>query len=60
MNQSLCETCTHMRGIITGTGSRFLFCQLSQTDERFPKYPPQPVGQCEGHEKNDDHDEEPH
>jgi len=25
-----------------------LLCRLSQTDQRFPKYPPQPVVKCEG------------
>ena len=39
MSQSLCETCLHVRAIISGTGSRFLLCQLSQTDRRFRKYP---------------------
>lgn len=45
---SLCETCEHLREIISGTGSRFLLCRLSQTDPRFPKYPPQPVIRCNG------------
>ena len=51
MNQSLCEFCSHMREIISGTGSRFVLCQLSQTDNRFPKYRPQPLVRCEGHER---------
>ena len=50
MNRSLCESCSHMREIVSGTGSRFVLCQLSQTDNRFPKYPPQPLVRCEGHE----------
>lgn len=37
-----------MREIVSGTGSRFLLCCLSQTDVTFPKYPPQPVVECLG------------
>jgi hypothetical protein len=48
MDQSICETCSHMKDVTSGTGSRFLLCQLSQTDRRFQKYPPQPVVRCEG------------
>ncbi len=50
-NQSLCESCRHLREIVTGKGSRFLMCLLSQTDSRFRKYPPQPVKECSGHER---------
>jgi hypothetical protein len=46
---SLCETCQHMREIITPKSSRFLLCQLSVTDARYAKYPRQPVLRCEGH-----------
>ena len=46
---SLCETCRHMREIVSGKGSRFLLCQLAQDDGRFPKYPPQPIIKCEGY-----------
>lgn len=35
-----------MKEVISGKGSRFLMCQKSVTDNRFPKYPPQPVIQC--------------
>ena len=49
MTKSLCETCGQMREIVSGTGSRFLLCRLSQTDARFEKYPPQPVVKCEGY-----------
>lgn len=48
--QSLCETCAHLREIVTLKGSRFLLCQLSQTNPGFPKYPPQPVVRCGGHQ----------
>jgi hypothetical protein len=46
--ESLCESCSHMREIVSGKGSRFLLCQLAQDDTRFPKYPPQPMIRCEG------------
>src|SRR5262245_18658475 len=42
VKQSLCETCAWMREIVTPKGSRFLLCQLSQTNPKFPKYPRQP------------------
>ena len=50
---SLCESCVRMREVITPKGSRFLLCQLSQTDPAYPKYPPQPVVQCDGYRKKD-------
>jgi hypothetical protein len=49
MTASLCKTCAHVREIVSAKGSRFLLCSLSQTDRRFPKYPPQPVVRCEGY-----------
>ncbi len=48
---------TFVGGTETVTGSKFLLCQLSQTDRRFQKYPPQPVVRCEGFEKQDDEEE---
>lgn len=45
---SLCERCQSMREVVTPKGSRFLLCQLSTADPRFPKYPPQPVIRCPG------------
>lgn len=50
MSGSLCEACDQKRDVTSGKGSRFLLCRLSQTDRRFPKYPPQPVVQCLGFE----------
>jgi hypothetical protein len=46
--RSLCETCTSMREVVTPKGSRFLLCQLSESNPDYPKYPPQPVVRCEG------------
>ena len=50
---SLCETCCSMREVVTPKGSRFLLCQLSQTDPAYPKYPPQPVVRCDGYRKKE-------
>ncbi len=53
MTLSLCERCRHLREVISGKGSRFLLCQLSRADPRFPKYPPQPVWRCVGFMERD-------
>ena len=45
----LCATCLHARFIESSKGSRFLLCQLSQSDPAFPKYPPLPVLSCRGY-----------
>ncbi len=49
MTPSLCESCRNMREIRTAR-SRFLLCQLSVTNDNYPKYPPQPVVRCGGYE----------
>jgi hypothetical protein len=55
--KGLCESCRHLREVVSGRGSRFLLCLLSQSDKRFPKYPPQPVLKCGGYERrSSDHD----
>ncbi|HWC90422.1 MAG TPA: hypothetical protein VG433_12225 [Pirellulales bacterium] len=54
MSPSLCTACSHMKEVVSGKGSRFLLCQLSQTDRRFPKYPPQPVIRCDGYAQRSD------
>ena len=38
-----------MREITSGRGSRFVLCRKSLEDERFAKYPPQPIGRCTGY-----------
>jgi hypothetical protein len=53
MNRSLCETCALMRQVVTPKGSRFLLCQLSQSNPDYPKYPPQPVVQCDGYQQKE-------
>jgi len=45
----LCSNCIHARTIASSKGSRFLLCQLSQSDPTFPKYPRLPVLRCSGH-----------
>jgi len=51
-NAGLCASCEHSRVIETARGSRFYLCRLSDTDPRFPRYPPLPVLHCDGYELN--------
>jgi hypothetical protein len=48
----LCADCRHARLIASAKGSRFLLCQLSEGDPRFPKYPRLPVLSCSGYIPN--------
>jgi hypothetical protein len=50
-SHSLCFTCMHRRVIRSKRGSEFWLCDRNRQDERYPKYPPQPVGQCTGYER---------
>jgi hypothetical protein len=50
---SLCHSCRWLRVITSGRGSTFLFCRKSQQDERFAKYPPQPIMRCRGYAPQD-------
>ena len=52
-SNSLCNSCSHVREVVSGTGSRFLLCQLSKEDRSYPKYPPQPVLRCDGFKEAD-------
>jgi hypothetical protein len=52
MTPSFCDTSKNMREVCTA-GSRFLLCELSVTREKLPKYPPQPVVQCDGYQAKD-------
>jgi hypothetical protein len=52
VTQSLCETCQNMREVRTAR-SRFLLCELSATNDDYPKYPPQPVVRCDGYRSKD-------
>ena len=51
--ESLCESCRYVREVISGKGSRFLLCELSKTNRRFEKYPPQPIVGCSGYARRD-------
>ena len=44
----LCATCVHRR-LVSSQRSVFLLCGLSETDPRFPRYPPLPVVACDGY-----------
>jgi len=35
--------------VVTDRGSEFVFCELSSTDVRFPRYPRLPVIECLGY-----------
>jgi hypothetical protein len=47
----LCETCARCRKIPSPSGSLFFLCRLSETDPRYPRYPPLPVVRCEGYSR---------
>jgi hypothetical protein len=49
----LCDRCRHARVVTSGRGSRFVLCELSRTDPRFPRYPRLPVLTCAGFEPVD-------
>ncbi len=46
----LCANCRHARHIGNRRGSTFLLCGRAASDPRYPRYPPQPVLHCPGHE----------
>ena len=48
---SLCPKCSSVRKIENKRGSVFFMCGRSKEDNRFPKYPPQPVVACPGFEE---------
>src|SRR5581483_6079864 len=45
--RSLCESCAFVRHVHGKRGQRYLLCTNEAIDV---KYPPQPVGRCEGYE----------
>lgn len=47
----LCNDCRHQRVVRTGRGSAFSLCELSRSDESFPRYPRLPVASCSGHQR---------
>jgi hypothetical protein len=46
--EGLCPHCPHVRRITSERGSVFLLCELSRSDQRFPRYPAQPRVVCSG------------
>jgi len=48
-NVGLCARCAWARIVESQKGSTFLRCNLAKEDERFAKYPPQPVLRCDGY-----------
>ena len=52
MTSNLCESCQNMREVRTAR-SRFLLCELSVTNDDYPKYPPQPILRCGGFKPKD-------
>jgi hypothetical protein len=49
----LCDSCSHQRVIRNTRGSEFSLCELSKTDDRFPRYPRLPVLECDGYERRE-------
>ena len=48
--EGLCPSCKYMKLVTNDRGSRFLFCERSRSDPRFPRYPRLPVLACDGYE----------
>ncbi|MGH9380421.1 MAG: hypothetical protein ACRD2Z_07390 [Thermoanaerobaculia bacterium] len=44
----LCRHCVHLKLLDSGR-SVFVYCGLSETDGRFPRYPRLPVRACDGY-----------
>jgi len=53
VSAGLCSECRHARSVETRRGSRFVLCELSRTDPRFPRYPALPVLRCDGFVRRD-------
>jgi hypothetical protein len=51
--EGLCPSCRYVRVVTNDRGSRFIFCERSRTDPRFPRYPRLPVLACSGYEPAD-------
>jgi len=56
---TLCADCKKARLIETKRGPVYVYCILSDTDSTYPKYPAQPVVECDGHEPAREHDPTP-
>ena len=53
LHAGLCDACRHQKLIGNTRGSTFSMCERSKTDDRFPKYPRLPVGECPGFERRE-------
>jgi len=42
----LCSSCEYSRVVESARGSSFYLCRLSETDERYRRYPQLPVVEC--------------
>jgi len=49
MPVSLCDDCRFARSVASARGSRFILCERSLADARYPKYPRLPVLTCPGY-----------
>ncbi|HAY81233.1 MAG TPA: hypothetical protein DCY79_15625 [Planctomycetaceae bacterium] len=56
--ESLCRHCAFAREIISGKGTRYLLCEKALVDERYRKYPPQPLLSCHGYTASEAKDTE--
>lgn len=50
VTEGRCPSCKYVKFVTNDRGSRFLFCERSRTDPRFPRYPRLPVLSCSGYE----------
>jgi hypothetical protein len=53
VDAGLCANCVNVRLVSSDRGSTFIFCGLSRSDPRFPKYPRLPVISCAGYRVSD-------
>jgi hypothetical protein len=51
MDPGLCRGCDHARRIVSGKGSEFWRCAVSERVPSWPKYPPLPVLRCPHHRR---------
>ena len=57
--EGLCPSCKYVKFVTNDRGSRFIFCERSRTDPRFPRYPRLPVLACAGYEASAEASGEP-